>query len=72
MGFLTDGLEVDLIAPVFVHRDYHAQNLLWLPTRSGPERVGMIDFPACATEGTGSDAAAAMRPSWMRIVAGAA
>jgi len=26
-------------------------------------RVGMIDFPACATEGTGSTAAAAMRPS---------
>jgi hypothetical protein len=26
-------------------------------------RVGMIDFPSCATEGTGSDAAATMRPS---------
>lgn len=26
-------------------------------------RVGMIDFPACATEGTGSTAAASMRPS---------
>lgn len=26
-------------------------------------RVGMIDFPAAATEGTGSDAAATMRPS---------
>lgn len=26
-------------------------------------RVGMIDFPACSTEGTGSDAAATMRPS---------
>ena len=26
-------------------------------------RVGMIDFPATATEGTGSDAAATMRPS---------
>jgi aminoglycoside/choline kinase family phosphotransferase len=30
--------------PVFVHRDYHAQNLLWLPERSGPARAGMIDF----------------------------
>lgn len=30
--------------PVFVHRDYHAQNLFWLPERSGPARVGMIDF----------------------------
>ena len=30
--------------PVFVHRDYHAQNLFWLPGRSGADRVGMIDF----------------------------
>ncbi|HEY4940914.1 MAG TPA: phosphotransferase [Rhizomicrobium sp.] len=29
---------------VFVHRDYHAQNLLWLPTRKGVARVGLIDF----------------------------
>jgi hypothetical protein len=29
---------------VFVHRDYHAQNLLWLPERSGVARVGLIDF----------------------------
>lgn len=29
---------------VFVHRDYHAQNLLWLPGRQGPARAGMIDF----------------------------
>lgn len=30
--------------PVFVHRDYHAQNLFWLPSRSGTARVGIIDF----------------------------
>lgn len=29
---------------VFVHRDYHAQNLLWLPQRSGAAAVGLIDF----------------------------
>ena len=29
---------------VFVHRDYHAQNLLWLPQRDGLARVGLIDF----------------------------
>jgi aminoglycoside/choline kinase family phosphotransferase len=29
---------------VFVHRDYHAQNLLWLPDRNGVARVGLIDF----------------------------
>jgi aminoglycoside/choline kinase family phosphotransferase len=31
-------------ARVFTHRDYHAQNLLWLPQREGPARVGLIDF----------------------------
>jgi aminoglycoside/choline kinase family phosphotransferase len=30
--------------PVFVHRDYHAQNLMWLPERMGAARVGLIDF----------------------------
>ncbi|MGZ3306170.1 MAG: N-acetylmuramate/N-acetylglucosamine kinase AmgK [Asticcacaulis sp.] len=31
-------------ATVFAHRDYHAENLLWLPDRQGAARVGMIDF----------------------------
>ena len=31
-------------ATVFVHRDYHAENLMWLPGRDGVKRVGMIDF----------------------------
>lgn len=30
--------------PVFIHRDYHAQNLLWLPERDGVARVGVLDF----------------------------
>ncbi len=30
--------------PVFIHRDYHAQNLLWLPERKGLSRIGIIDF----------------------------
>jgi aminoglycoside/choline kinase family phosphotransferase len=30
--------------PVFIHRDYHAQNLLWLPQRAGMARTGLIDF----------------------------
>jgi aminoglycoside/choline kinase family phosphotransferase len=28
--------------PVFVHRDYHAQNLIWMPEHAEP--VGLIDF----------------------------
>ena len=31
-------------ASVFCHRDYHAENLIWLPARDGPARVGMLDF----------------------------
>ena len=29
---------------VFVHRDYHAQNLIWMPERQGLARIGLIDF----------------------------
>ena len=31
-------------ASVFSHRDYHVENLIWLPQREGPARVGMVDF----------------------------
>lgn len=31
-------------ATVFCHRDYHAENLLWLPDRPGIARVGLLDF----------------------------
>ncbi|MEY8828327.1 aminoglycoside phosphotransferase family protein [Sedimentitalea sp. XS_ASV28] len=30
--------------PVLIQRDYHAENLLWLPDRDGPARVGLLDF----------------------------
>lgn len=29
---------------IFVHRDYHADNLLWMPDRAGIKRVGLLDF----------------------------
>ena len=31
-------------AKVFCHRDFHAENLIWLPDRVGPARVGLLDF----------------------------
>ena len=31
-------------ASVFCHRDYHAENLIWLAGRTGAARVGMLDF----------------------------
>mgnify|MGYP005848825871 CR=1 FL=1 len=29
---------------VLIQRDYHAENLIWLPDRSGTARVGLLDF----------------------------
>jgi len=29
---------------VLIQRDYHAENLLWLPERAGAARVGLLDF----------------------------
>lgn len=29
---------------VLLHRDFHADNLIWLPDREGPARVGLLDF----------------------------
>ncbi len=34
----------DTGASVFCHRDFHAENLIWLPERTGPARVGLLDF----------------------------
>lgn len=31
-------------ATAFTHRDYHAENLIWLGERQGVRRAGMIDF----------------------------
>lgn len=31
-------------ASVLIQRDYHAENLLWLPERDGVARVGLLDF----------------------------
>lgn len=44
------GLVAEVTAPVadarevVVLRDYHAENLLWLPDRSGTARVGLLDY----------------------------
>jgi hypothetical protein len=31
-------------AEVFCHRDFHAENLIWLPRRLGVARTGLLDF----------------------------
>jgi aminoglycoside/choline kinase family phosphotransferase len=43
-----------MLAPVaigplcFVHRDFFAGNLLWLPQRTGIRRIGVLDFQSAA------------------------
>lgn len=42
---LTDLLRRHADGPrTIILRDYHAENLLWLPAREGPARVGLLDF----------------------------
>ncbi|WP_299770427.1 phosphotransferase [uncultured Tateyamaria sp.] len=35
---------LDSEKPVLVQRDYHAENLIWLPERAGLKRVGLLDY----------------------------
>lgn len=39
---LAQGL--DTAPRVVILRDFHAENLIWLPDRAGPARVGLLDF----------------------------
>lgn len=36
-------------SPVMALRDYHAENLLWLPDRSGIQRTGLLDYQDAVT-----------------------
>ncbi len=39
---IIDQMDIRPMVPVL--RDYHAENLLWLPARSGDEKVGLLDY----------------------------
>jgi len=48
-GAITSELELNLTnfctnPPVMALRDFHAENLLWLPDRTGIKRVGLLDY----------------------------
>lgn len=43
-AFIPVLAKYDAHMSVLVQRDYHAENLLWLPDRSGVARVGLLDF----------------------------
>jgi len=36
--------EIEPQPPCLVLRDYHAENLLWLPQRNGVRRIGLLDY----------------------------
>ena len=42
---IIKGLIAEMGAPsLFVHRDFHAENIIWLPERDGVKRVGLLDY----------------------------
>ncbi len=45
-GALAEALDrlAPVPRPVLILRDYHAENLIWLPDRHGTARVGLLDF----------------------------
>lgn len=49
----TAAFEAECVATeepfVLLHRDYHAENLVWLPARDGVARVGLLDFQDALT-----------------------
>ncbi len=47
--------------PVLVHRDYHAENLIWLPERTGPAQIGLLDFQDAMTGHPAYDIASLLR-----------
>ena len=36
--------QLDRLPPVLSLRDFHAENVIWLPKRQGPARLGLLDF----------------------------
>ena len=46
---------------VMILRDYHAENLLWLPDRSGPAQVGLLDFQLAQLGQPGYDLASLLQ-----------
>ena len=44
MEVLQSALQAVALPPVLALRDFHAENLIWLPERTGHARVGLLDF----------------------------
>ncbi len=48
MALMAMLMPLDGRETVFVHRDFFAGNLIWLPERDGVRRVGLLDFQSAA------------------------
>lgn len=52
---MTDLLTIHSGPRVMILRDYHAENLIWMPQRDGLARVGLLDFQLAQTGQRGYD-----------------
>lgn len=52
---------LDDLAPVLCLRDFHAQNMLWLPGREGIARLGLLDFQDAVAAHPGYDLVSALQ-----------
>ncbi|WP_374292617.1 aminoglycoside phosphotransferase family protein [Paenirhodobacter enshiensis] len=52
---------LDDLAPVLCLRDFHAQNMLWLPGRDGVARLGLLDFQDAVAAHPGYDLVSALQ-----------
>lgn len=51
----------DALAPVTCLRDFHAENVLWLPERQGVQRLGLLDFQDAVTAHPAYDLVSALQ-----------
>lgn len=68
---LTDLIATHANGPrVMILRDYHAENLLWLPDRSGLARVGLLDFQLAQLGQPGYDLVSLLQDARRDVSAG--
>jgi aminoglycoside/choline kinase family phosphotransferase len=58
------------VARTFALRDFHAENLIWRPDRSGTDRVGLIDFQDAVTAAPEYDLTSLLRDARRDVDAG--
>ena len=59
--------EVVPAKPTWTLRDFHSPNLIWQSRRSGPARIGLIDFQDCAMGHPAYDVAALLQDARVTI-----